>query len=165
MRAIYGLLTAVMPLFTMATALQAQSITPATVTLNPSQTESFSVTPGVATEYTWSISPSSGSITTSGKYTAPASITAESKVTVTATRSGEPTLTATVTLMPLVSISISPSWISMTNGQSAVFTPTVTGASNTAVTWNTPAFGSITSGGVYTVPMTLTSSQNITVTA
>jgi len=74
-------------------------------------------------------------------------------------------LSGTVTLLPLVTISVAPTWISLTNGQSAAFSATVAGASNTSVTWSTPSFGSMTAGGVYTAPVTLSSQQNVTVTA
>jgi cytochrome c553 len=152
----------------MAAASQAQTISPASVTLKPSQTQSFSVTNAAKGAYTWSLNPgvgSAGTVTSAGLYTAPASITAVTTVTLDATEPGHPGLTASITLMPLVGISVSPTWISLTNGQSAAFTATITGASNTAVTWSRPQVGTITSGGVYTVPATLTSSQNITVTA
>ena len=163
MRSTFQLLSAAILFFMTATS-QGQSVAPATVTLRPHQTQLFSVKMAGINRYTWSISPSSGSITTQGAYTAPASITAESTVTVYAIWPGHPVLSATVTLMPLVSIAILPTWISMTNGQSAAFTATVTGASDTQVTWTNPSIGSVTSGGVYTVPMNLTGPQNITLT-
>lgn len=151
-------------LILMAAVSQAQTIAPASVTLKPSQTQSFHISNAEST-YAWSITPSVGSISSTGLYTAPASITAVSTVTVNATEMGHPELSATVTLMPQVGISVAPTWVSLTNGQSVAFTANITGASNTAVTWSNPAVGTITSGGVYTVPTTLTSSQNITVTA
>ncbi len=151
-------------LFAMAAALQAQSIAPASVTLKASKTQLFSVQKAGTNRYSWSISPSLGSITAAGLYTAPSSITTVSTVTIFAIDPGYPSLSATVTLMPSVSIAISPTWISMTNGQSAPFNASVTGTTNTGVEWSSPAVGSITSGGVYTVPMTLTSQQTITLT-
>src|ERR1035438_10545218 len=164
MRTIYQLLLAV-ALFSMAAASDAQTITPASVTLKPAQTQQFSVAGASKTLYSWSINPSSGTISKSGLYKAPATITAITTVTVYAFEPGHPALSATVTLMPLVGISVSPTWISMTNGQSAAFTANITGASNTAVTWSEPAVGTITPGGVYTAPMSLNSSQNITLYA
>jgi hypothetical protein len=151
-------------LILMAAASQAQTIAPASVTLKPSQTQVFYVSNAKGT-YDWSINPSVGSISSAGLYTAPASITAVTTVTVDAVESGHPELSATVTLMPQVGISVSPTWISLTNGQSAAFTANISGASNTAVTWSKPIIGTITSGGVYTVPVTLSASQSITVTA
>jgi hypothetical protein len=55
----------------------------------------------------------------------------------------------------------------LTAGQQQQFTATVTGSSNTAVTWSlSPAgIGSITPDGLYTAPSTVTAEQTITVTA
>src|ERR1035441_1710306 len=103
MRTIYQLLLAAM-LFSMAAASDAQTITPASVTLKPSQTQQFSISGASKTLYSWSISPSSGTISTSGLYKAPATITATTTVAVYATEAGRPVLSATVTLMPLVGI-------------------------------------------------------------
>jgi hypothetical protein len=153
--------------FSIAAGSQAQSISPASVTLKPSRTQQFSVTNAYRNAYSWSIDPSStGSISATGLYTAPATITAPSTVTIFATYVAAPTrpaLSATVTLMPQVSISISPTWIAMTNGQSATFSATVTGATDTAVSWGMPTVGSVTDG-LYTVPMSLTTPQTITLT-
>src|ERR1035438_5448087 len=149
MRPRYTLLSAAM-LLSMTAASDAPTITPASVTLKPAQTQQFSVAGASKTLYNWSINPSSGTISTSGLYKAPATITAITTVTVYAIEPGHPALSATVTLMPLVGISVSPTWISMTNGQSATFTANITGASNTAVTWSEPAVGTVTPGGVYT---------------
>ncbi len=139
-------------------------MSPTAATLKPSATQKFSVQNPGTNVYVWSVYPNTGTISSLGLYTAPASILASSTVAVYATSPGHPVLSATVTLVPNVSIAISPTWISMTNGQSAPFTATVTGASNTAVTWLTPLVGTITSGGVYTVPATLNTSQTVTLT-
>src|SRR5450755_1221792 len=160
----YRLLPAVI-LFSMAAISQAQSLAPTSVSLKPSQTQKFSVQNSGNRVYFWSLNPSSGTISTAGVYQAPASITSASTVKIYAASPGHPVLSGTVTLLPLVSISVAPTWISLTNGQSAAFSATVAGASNTAVTWSTPSFGAMTSGGVYTVPMTLSSQQNLIVTA
>ena len=168
MRTIYQLLLAVV-LFSTVAASHAQTLTPTSVTLKPSQTQQFTVQSAPKNVYTWAIIPNSGTISEAGLYKAPATITAVSTVTIyatyIATHPDRLALTSTVTLKPLVGISVSPSWISMTNGQSAAFSATITGASNTAVTWSNPTVGSVTSGGIYTVPMSLNSSQNITLTA
>jgi trimeric autotransporter adhesin len=151
--------------FSMAAASQAQSMVPTSVSLKPSQTQKFSVQNTGNKVYFWSLSPSVGTISTVGVYQAPATITASSTVKIFASSPGRPVLSAKVTLLPVVNISVAPTWVSLTNGQSAAFSATVAGASNTAVTWSTPSFGSMTPGGVYTAPMTLSTQQNITVTA
>src|ERR1700719_3270963 len=99
MRTKYQCLIALMFL-AMTIELEAQSISPATVTLKASGVQLFSVQKAGKNRYGWSISPSSGSITAAGQYTAPSSITATSKVTITATAPSAPVLTATVNLMP-----------------------------------------------------------------
>jgi hypothetical protein len=58
-------------------------------------------------------------------------------------------------LVSMVSISISPASVTLAPGGTQAFTATVTGASNTAVTWSIQegaAGGTITSGGSYTAP-------------
>src|ERR1035438_5257966 len=87
MRTIYQLLLAVM-LFSMAAASHAQTLTPTSVTLKPSQTQQFSIGAASKTLYTWSIDPSSGTISASGLYKAPATITAITTVTVYAFEPG-----------------------------------------------------------------------------
>jgi hypothetical protein len=76
------------------------SVNPQHVTLNHNQQQQFaaSVTNTSNQAVTWSISPSSGSISSSGLYTAPSTITGSQAVTVTATAAGGATATATVNL-------------------------------------------------------------------
>jgi hypothetical protein len=62
-----------------------------------------------------------------------------------------------------VSVSISPSSASLLSGQTQQFTATVTGSTNTAVTWSA-APGSIAILGLYTAPLVLTNT-NAVVTA
>jgi len=86
----------------------------------------------------WQLTPSNaGLITSSGFYTAPAS--AISPVTITAgsafdTSSKSPTATATISVTP-VSVTISPTSATVDTNGTQVFTATVTGVSNTGVTW------------------------------
>jgi len=64
-----------------------------------------------------------------------------------------------------VTITLAPATISLGAGKSAQFTASVTGASNTSVTWSiTPAVGSI-ANGLYLAPTTVTTAQNVTVKA
>jgi hypothetical protein len=71
-----------------------------------------------------------------------------------------------------VTVSVSPASASIRGGSSYTFSATVTGASNTAVTWSvnstsggSASLGSIDSSGKYTAPSTLPSPNTITVTA
>ncbi|HTS12366.1 MAG TPA: hypothetical protein VMH00_09635 [Candidatus Limnocylindrales bacterium] len=73
---------------------------------------------------------------------------------------------------PLVSVAIQPTTASLFLGQTQQFTPTVTGSSNTSVTWSVNSIsggnstlGTITSAGLYTAPATLPSNSSVTITA
>ncbi|HEX6895094.1 MAG TPA: hypothetical protein VF146_07460, partial [Bryobacteraceae bacterium] len=143
------------------------SVSPSTVSLNAGHMAAFSATvSGTSnTGVTWSISPAVGSIS-NGTYTAPASISSQQVVTVVATSVADPTKSASaiVTLVP-ISVSLTPSTISLQAAQAAQFMASVTGALNAGVTWSlNPQVGSITNG-LYVAPSTISSAQNITVTA
>ena len=148
-------------------------VSPSSVTLNAGQTQEFSATvTGISvTGVTWSISPQVGTIDpNSGLYAAPATIATSQKVTVTATSVFDTTVTGTasVTLQApaAVAISISPTSVSLTDGEVQQFTATVTNSTNTAVTWSiSPQLGAITSTGSYTAPSPINASANVTVTA
>ena len=71
-----------------------------------------------------------------------------------------------VTVTVPVSVSVSPANATLSASQSQQFTATVTGSSNTAVTWSlSPAVGTISSSGLYTAPGVIASAQTVTVTA
>jgi hypothetical protein len=117
------------------------------------------------------MSPSLGSLSASGNYTAPASITSRQTVQIRATSVADPTksATATVTLTPPpagVTVSVSPATVSLGQGRSQQFTATVTGSSNTAVTWTmNPSLGSLSASGNYTAPASITSQQTVQIRA
>ena len=71
-----------------------------------------------------------------------------------------------------VSVTISPTTASIAGGATQQFTATVTGSTNTAVTWQVNGenggdalIGTVTSTGLYTAPTVLPSSTTVTVTA
>jgi hypothetical protein len=78
----------------------AVTVSPASATLLPSQTQQFTATvTGTAnTAVTWSLNPATGTIDANGLYTAPASIPAAETVTVTATSVADPTSLAAATV-------------------------------------------------------------------
>ena len=84
------------------------SMTPGTTALNDLQTQQFTaVAAGTSnTAVTWALSPTVGSISSSGLYTAPSLIGATQTVTVTAISAADPTKSATavITLKPLVAV-------------------------------------------------------------
>jgi uncharacterized protein (TIGR03437 family) len=148
-------------------------VSPSSVTLNAGQTQQFSaVVTGIsATGVAWSISPQVGSIDpASGLYTAPGSITTTQKITVTATSTFDSdfTGTASITLQgpAAVAVSISPTSVTLTDGQTQQFTATVTNTTNPAVTWSiSPQSGTINSTGFYVAPAPISASATVTVTA
>ena len=65
-----------------------------------------------------------------------------------------------------VNVTVTPPGVTLGQSQTQQFSATVTGATNTAVTWSlSPALGRISGTGLYTAPATITSSQTVTVTA
>jgi hypothetical protein len=75
-------------------------------------------------------------------------------VTVTATSAAAPTRTGTATVtVPAVTVAISPATVSMAASTTQQFSATVTGASNTGVTWTVQSGGgSVSATGLYTAP-------------
>ena len=111
----------------------------------------------------------SGAVDANGLYTAPTTITQPQTVTVVATSAvdASQTDTAIIYLDPGVSVGINPNGaLTLQRAQSQQFTATVSGTSNTAVTWAvTPNVGAISGAGLYTAPESITSQQTVTVTA
>ena len=67
---------------------------------------------------------------------------------------------------PVVAVTVAPGTLSLGQGQTQQFTATVTGSSNTAVTWSVnPLVGGISTSGLYTAPSAITTPQSIVVTA
>ena len=139
----------------------AVTVAPLTASLNAGQTQQFTA----STTVTWSLVPALGSISTAGLYTAPAAVSSTQTVTVTATSGSGTAASSTVTLAP-VAVAVSPGSVNLTAGQTQQFSATVTGATNTAVTWSlNPVLGSISAAGLYSAPASLTATQTVTVTA
>ena len=143
------------------------SLSPGNASLDGGQSASFTPTVSGTTNnaVTWSISPQVGTIT-KGVYQAPGIIASQQTVTVTATSAAASTKTAsaTVTLKP-IGVTVGPATASLSGGKSATFTASVTGSSNTSVTWSlSPAVGTVVNG-VYTAPATISSGQTVTLTA
>lgn len=65
-----------------------------------------------------------------------------------------------------IGVTVSPASANLAASQTQQFTATVTGTSNTAVTWSiSPNTGTISSSGLYTAPSIISSQQSVTVTA
>ena len=136
------------------------AVSPASATLYQGQTRQFTatVTSAPSGAVLWTLAPNVGGISSAGLYTAPASIETQQVVTVTAASQSDPskTSTAMVTLMPPVTVTVSPATASMLNGGTQQFAVAVGNTDNTAVTWSiTPAgTGSIDASGLYRAPIT-----------
>src|ERR1035437_4042307 len=151
----------------------AVSLTPSSLSLLPSQNQTFTATvSGTSnTAVTWSINPALGGLASSATtavYVAPSTAPTTQSVTITATSMADPSKTATavITLLQAVTVALSPLTVSLAPSGTQHFTPTVSGASNTAVTWSVnPSVGTISPAGLYTAPSSILTSQTITLTA
>ncbi len=129
-------------------------------------------TGGGTAPFTWSASPTvSGAslpqTTTTGTntYTAPGVVAGRTTVSVTVMDATGATWAGAVTLVT-ASITISPTSASITTSQTQQFTATVSGATNTGVTWSiNPQIGTIDQTGLYTAPPTVNGTTKVTVTA
>src|ERR1035437_9503531 len=155
------------------------SPTTATVAVGNHQQFTATVTGNANTGVIWSVSGSGcsgtacGQVSSSGLYTAPATVPSPAQVTIRAASVVDPNLyrTATVTIVPLITVSVSPTSANVVVGMHELFTATVTGTTNQNVTWSVRgngcagvACGTISSTGLYTAPGTVPSPGNVTVT-
>jgi trimeric autotransporter adhesin len=143
------------------------AIAPGAVTVSGGGSAGFSASVnGHGATALWSIRPAVGQIGLDGTYSAPSSISTPQTVTVTATGVLPvlATATATVNLVP-VAVSLSPSTAGLNVNQSSSFVATVTGSSDTAVSWSLmPPVGSI-ANGVYHAPSMIATEQSVTISA
>jgi hypothetical protein len=123
---------------------------PTSVNLN-SQTQFTATVVGQAdTAVTWSAT--GGTITSTGVFTAPSTVPNPPIGSVTATSVADPTASDTVNFnIGAVSVSITPDSATLPPGGSTVFSASVTGLNNQAVTWSASC-GSIDQNGVYRAP-------------
>jgi hypothetical protein len=132
------------------------TISPTSATLITNETKAFTanVTNSTNTQVTWSVvEAGGGTITPAGVYKAPATA---GTYHVKATSAADPTKSATATItVNGVTVTISPASASVTAGGTKSFSATVTGTSNTQVTWSVvegASGGAITSSGTYSAP-------------
>jgi Fe-S cluster assembly iron-binding protein IscA len=164
-------------------------VPPVSVTISPTTAQlltgghqqfTATVTNTTNTAVSWSVAGSGctgatcGTITTSGLYTSPSTVPSPPQVSVTATSVADPTksATASVTIIPPVSVTVSPATTQLLAGGHQQFTATVTGTSNTAVSWTVAGSGcagatcgSISTTGFYTAPSAAPTPNQVTVTA
>ncbi len=145
------------------------TVSPTTATVVVSQTQQFTatVTGTPTTAVTWSVTGGGSINPTTGLYTAPATVPAGTvTVTATSTDGTNTTGTATVTVVPPITVTVTPATLTMTTNQSQLFVASVTGTTNTAVTWTVSGGGTINGGtGLYTAPGTAAGPITITATS
>ncbi|WP_224247838.1 Ig-like domain-containing protein [Hyalangium gracile] len=139
----------------------AVSLSPAAARLTVSTSQQFTATvTGTAnTAVSWSVTEAGGgTVSASGLYTAPST---PGTYHVVATSASDPTksATATVTVEPvqtIIVVSVSPSTANLLTGETRTFTATVTGTTNTAVSWSVTEAGggTVSASGLYTAPST-----------
>ncbi len=161
------------------------TITPTSANVAASQTQQFtaSVSGTSNAAVNWQVNgvsggnSSTGTVSSSGLYTAPAATTKLS-VTLAAVSAydSSKSASAAVTVTPVassqpVAVAITPTSASVVSGKTQQFSASVSGTSNTAVTWQVNGVGggngstgTISSSGLYTAPAT-TASMSVTVTA
>ena len=132
------------------------AVTPTSVSLNRDVTQQFtaSVSGALVTTVTWSVDGGStnGTITTGGLYTPPA--IPPGAITVRATSVPYPSVsgTASVVVNP-ITVTLGDSTTTIPTSGTFSTSATVTGSSNTAVTWSIfSGSGSISVGGLFTAP-------------
>ena len=141
----------------------AVSVSPVTATLGAGATQQFTATVAGSTNSAVTWSATGGSVSSTGLYTAPST---PGTYTVTATSVADPTqsASATVTVNAPVAIAISPAVLSLSLGGTQQFTATVTGTTNTAVTWSASG-GTISASGLFTAPAVLVGIYTVTATS
>lgn len=146
------------------------TVSPAAPSVNAGLTQQFTAT--VAnnsnTAVNWAVygGAANGAISAAGLYTAPAT-PPSGTVTITATARADSTKsgTAAVTVLPAVTVSVSPANPLVYAGQSQQFTAAVGNTTDANVTWSVINGGTITAAGLYTAPSAPPSAGTVTVTA
>jgi hypothetical protein len=141
------------------------SLSPLTAVLQPGQTQQFTATVAGTTNTAVTWTSVGGTISGSGLFTAGSTTGSNFVVTATSVADSTKAASAQVTVQPpqTVQVSVSPATVTLQPGMSRQFTATVTGNSNTAVTW-TATGGTISSSGLYMAGQG-TGSFAVTVTA
>ncbi|HTZ95911.1 MAG TPA: PQQ-binding-like beta-propeller repeat protein [Terriglobales bacterium] len=146
-------------------------ISPSNATLNPGGTQQFktSVTGTTNTSVDWEVNgkvggaPATGTISAAGLYTAPMNVTQPTTFTITAMSAAENSVTATASVAvnptAIVSVAVSPTSANVAVAGTQAFTASVSGSSNTSVTWSVDGInggntttGTVSSTGLYTAP-------------
>ena len=143
-------------------------VSPSSTSLNRGQSATFKarVSGTSNTAVTWSLSPSQAGKIANGIYQSPTTVAARQTVVVTATSVEDHAASAraTIVLEP-VELTIRPASVSVGAAASTTFAASVTGTSDTAVTWSLSSAVGTVVNGVYTAPATIGSAQTVTLKA
>ena len=135
------------------------TIDPASASVSPGGTKAFtaSVTGTANLAVTWSLleGATAGTVSSGGLYTAPSS-TGTFHVVATSQASPSSFAEAQVVVATSVNVAVNPSSATISTGGNVTLAATVTGTTNTAVSWSVQeaSGGSVSSTGVYTAPGT-----------
>src|SRR3984893_2152461 len=160
----------------------AVTISPTSTTVTLGGTQQFKATASGAANnaLTWEVngtsggSSTNGTITKDGLYIAPSTFPNPTTIPVTAVSQANTAdlASAGVSLVSGVTVSVSPSSLNIQLGKTQQFSATVTGSSNTGVTWQVAgvnggnsSVGTISSSGLYTAPASSTTPLAVSVTA
>jgi hypothetical protein len=105
--------------------------------------------------------------TASKQYSGPIALTSSTTVSAVAVKSGlrSAVVSSVFSVVASVAVALTPSNANLSPARSQVFIATVSGTSNSAVTWSlSPVVGSISAAGLYTAPASITSPQTVRVT-
>jgi uncharacterized protein (TIGR03437 family) len=158
-------------------SITAVTVTPSSATTSVGQTQQFSAAATdasgnalVGKMFTWASSNTSvATVDNTGKATG----VAAGAATISAASEGVTgAATLTVTAASGVAVTISPTSATVQTGAPQQFTATVTGSSDTGVTWSVagvqggnPIVGAVSTTGLYTAPSSVPSTNPVTVTA
>jgi len=167
---------------TVPTSISSVSASCASTSLQVGQTTQCSAvvqgTGSYSSSVNWSVNSTAGgnstlgTISNTGLYTAPTTVPNPASVTITATSSSDTTKSASVLATIKLTIAISPQTPTIQLFHTQQFTATVTGVTNTSVSWSVNGInggnnvlGQITNAGLYVPPVVLPTSSTITITA
>ena len=151
-------------------------LSPSSISLSAGGSSHFSATVSgsLNTGVSWSITPNVGSII-NGLYTAPTTISTAQAITLTATSLADPTLSAraAISLTPTSTapLTVFPAQVSLAASQTQQFSASggsggIGGSGPVNAQWSiSPTLGSISSTGLYTAPASISTQQNVVVTA
>ena len=160
----------------------ALTISPSATSVPTSQSVQFSVIQASGSKkpviYTWSVNGIQGgnsvvgTISNKGLYTAPALPPSPATTTIMAMNADNQSAQASATVVSVISVTVSPASASVVVSQTQQFTASVSGTSNTSVTWGVngnsggnSTVGTISPSGLYTAPVGVPVPASVTVTA